>query len=77
MAKRQKEKIKDDKGEPLWTDIEHAPLPAGPSGAYLLFLNQSDAVMKYSKNPKLAKDFLHLAAQARELREVVQDPGRL
>jgi multiple sugar transport system substrate-binding protein len=58
VAKRQKEKIKDDKGEPLWTDIEHAPLPGGPSGAYLLFLNQSDAVMKYSKNPKLAKDFL-------------------
>ena len=58
VAKRQKDKIKDDKGEPLWTDIEHAPLPAGPAGSYMLFLNQSDAVMKYSKNPKLAKDFL-------------------
>src|SRR6185503_8587685 len=55
VAKRQKDKIKDDKGEPLWTDIDHAPLPAGPAGAYLLFLNQSDAIMKYSKNPKLAK----------------------
>ena len=58
VAKRQKEKIKDDKGEPMWTDIDHAPLPAGPAGAYLLFLNHSDAIMKYSKNPKLAKDFL-------------------
>jgi len=58
VAKRQKEKIKDDKGEPMYTDIGHAPLPAGPSGAYLLFLNQSDALMKYSKNQKLAKDFL-------------------
>jgi multiple sugar transport system substrate-binding protein len=58
VAKRQKEKIKDDKGEPMYTDIGHAPLPAGPSGAYLLFLNQSNALMKYSKNQKLAKDFL-------------------
>jgi multiple sugar transport system substrate-binding protein len=58
VAKRQKEKIKDDKGEPMYLDIGHAPLPAGPSGAYLLFLNQSNAVMKYGKNQKLAKDFL-------------------
>jgi multiple sugar transport system substrate-binding protein len=58
VAKRQKEKIKDDKGEPLWQDIDHAPLPAGPAGAYLLFLNQSHAIMKYSKNQKLAKDLL-------------------
>jgi len=58
VAKRQKDKIKDEKGEPMFQDIDHAPLPAGPAGAYLLFLNQSDAVMKYSKNQKLAKDFL-------------------
>jgi multiple sugar transport system substrate-binding protein len=58
VAKRQKEKIKDDKGEPLWQDIDHAPLPAGPAGAYLLFLNHAHAIMKYSKNQKLAKDFL-------------------
>jgi multiple sugar transport system substrate-binding protein len=58
VAKRQKDKIKDDKGEPLWQDIDHAPLPAGPAGSYLLFLNQSHALMKYSKNQKLAKDFL-------------------
>ncbi len=58
VAKRQKEKIKDEKGEPMFQDIGHAPLPAGPAGAYLLFLNQSHALMKYSKNQKLAKDFL-------------------
>src|SRR6266702_5771436 len=58
VAKRQKEKIKDDKGEPMFQDIDHAPLPAGPAGAYLRFLNQSHAIMKYSKNQKLAKDFL-------------------
>ncbi|HVC64203.1 MAG TPA: extracellular solute-binding protein [Candidatus Dormibacteraeota bacterium] len=58
VAKRQKDKIKDDKGEPMWTDIDHAPLPAGPAGAYLLFLNHGHAVMKHSKNPKLAKDLI-------------------
>jgi multiple sugar transport system substrate-binding protein len=58
VAKRQKDKIKDDKGEPMYRDIDHAPLPAGPSGGFLLFLNHSHAVMKYSKNQKLAKDFL-------------------
>jgi multiple sugar transport system substrate-binding protein len=58
VAKRQKDKIKDDKGEPMFQDIDHAPLPAGPAGGYLLFLNHSHAIMKYSKNPKLAKDFL-------------------
>ena len=58
VAKRQKEKIKDDKGEPMWTDIDHAPLPAGPAGAFLLFLNHGHAVMKHSKNPKLAKDLI-------------------
>ncbi len=58
VAKRQPDKIKDEKGEPMWHDIDHAPLPAGPAGAFLLFLNHSDAVMKYSKNQKLAKDFL-------------------
>jgi multiple sugar transport system substrate-binding protein len=58
VAKRQKDKIKDEKGEPMWQDIDHAPLPAGPAGPFLLFLNHSHAVMKYSKNQKLAKDFL-------------------
>jgi ABC-type glycerol-3-phosphate transport system substrate-binding protein len=43
---------------PMWTDIDHAPLPAGPAGAYLLFLNHQDAIMRYSKNQKLAKDLL-------------------
>ena len=58
VAKRQKDKIKDEKGEPMWQDIDHAPLPAGPAGGFLLFLNHSHAVMKYSKNQKLAKDLL-------------------
>ncbi len=59
MAKRQKDKIKDDKGEPMWNDIDHAGLlPAGPAGQFPLYLNHSHGIMKYSKNQKLAKDFL-------------------
>ena len=59
VAKRQAEKIKDDKGEPLWRDIEHsAPLPAGPTGQSALYGTFQHTIMKYSKNPKLAKDFL-------------------
>src|SRR5256714_8386675 len=60
VAKRQKDKIKDDKGEPLWPDIDHAPLPAGPPRRYLLFLDQAHAVMKHSKDPQLAEDLLIL-----------------
>jgi multiple sugar transport system substrate-binding protein len=59
VAKRQKDKIKDDKGEPLWQDIEHAALlPRGPGGQFALYGAYQHAVMKYSKNQKLAKDFL-------------------
>jgi len=58
VAKRQRDKIKDEKGEPMWQDIDHAPLPSGPAGRFHLYLPMSHAIMKYSKNPKLAKDFL-------------------
>jgi multiple sugar transport system substrate-binding protein len=58
VAKRQKDKIKDEKGEPMWQDIDHAPLPAGPAGRLHLYEPHSHAIMKYSKNQKLAKDLL-------------------
>ena len=58
VAKRQQEKIKDEKGEPMWQDIDHQNLPAGPAGAFTMYLPMSHAIMKYSKNAKLAKDFL-------------------
>jgi multiple sugar transport system substrate-binding protein len=59
VAKRQKEKIKDDKGEPLFQDIEHAALlPRGPAGQFALYVPFQHAIMKYSKNQKVAKDFL-------------------
>ena len=59
VAKRQKDKIKDDKGEPMFQDIDHAGLlPAGPAGQASLYLVHSHGIMKYGKNQKLAKDFL-------------------
>ena len=59
VAKRQKDKIKDDKGEPLFQDIDHAALlPKGPAAQTALYLPFQHSVMKYSANQKLAKDFL-------------------
>ena len=59
VAKRQKEKIKDDKGEPMYLDIDHALYPlAGAVGQFPLYFSNGHGLMKYSKNPKLAKDFL-------------------
>src|SRR5574341_1515980 len=58
VAKRQKDKIRDEKGNPMYLDIDHAVLPAGPAGEYQLYLSMSHGIMKYSKNQKLAKDFL-------------------
>jgi len=59
VAKRQKDKIRDEKGEPMWRDIDHAIYPLqGAAGAYPLYFSTGHGVMKYSKHPKLAKDFL-------------------
>jgi multiple sugar transport system substrate-binding protein len=58
VAKRQADKIKDEKGEPLWKDIQHGAHPRGPAGAAPYHVAFSHALMRYSKNQKLAKDFL-------------------
>jgi len=39
-------------------DIQHARLPSGPAGTWSYHTAFSHGVMKYTKNPKLAKDFL-------------------
>jgi multiple sugar transport system substrate-binding protein len=57
-AKRGQDKIKDDRGEPMVRDIQHARLPAGPAGSWSYHTAFAHGVMKYGKNPKLAKDFL-------------------
>jgi multiple sugar transport system substrate-binding protein len=57
-AKRNPDKIKDEKGQPLWRDILHAPLPAGPAGQFAYHIAFAHGIMKYSKEQKLAKEFL-------------------
>ena len=57
-AKRGQDKIKDDKGEPMVRDIQHARLPAGPAGSWSYHAAFAHGIMKYGKNQKLAKDFL-------------------
>jgi multiple sugar transport system substrate-binding protein len=57
-AKRQQDKIKDEKGEPMWRDVQHGPIPSGPQGPASYHVAFSHGLMKYSKNQKLAKDFL-------------------
>ncbi|MFI4999506.1 MAG: ABC transporter substrate-binding protein [Reyranellales bacterium] len=47
-----------EKGKPLYTDIQHAPLPKGPAGQFGFHLLQSNMLMKYSKNQDAAKEFL-------------------
>jgi multiple sugar transport system substrate-binding protein len=59
---RNKDKYKTDKGALMHTDIQHAPMPAGPAGRFHYHAGFHHAVMGYGKNQKLAKDlirFLH------------------
>ena len=60
VAKRSGQRILDERGQPLWQDIDHAPLPAGPAGAFAYHLPLGHGVLKYSKNQKTAKDLLRL-----------------
>jgi multiple sugar transport system substrate-binding protein len=57
-AKRGQDKIKDERGEPMVRDIQHARLPAGPAGTSSYHAAFAHGIMKYGKNQKLAKDFL-------------------
>ncbi len=77
VAKRQKEKIKDDKGEPIWQDIDHAPLPAGagrPLPAVPEPVARGDEVRQ---EPEARQGLAAVAPQAGELRQVVRHPGGL
>jgi multiple sugar transport system substrate-binding protein len=55
---RKPDQYQTEKGKPLHTDIQHAPLPKGPAGQYGFHLLQSNMLMKYSKNQDAAKEFL-------------------
>jgi len=61
------DKFKTEKGEPLHTDILHAPLPAGPKGAHGYHTAHNHMVMKYSKNTKGAIEFLRWAHKQENL----------
>ncbi len=58
-AKRNPDKVKNEKGEPMWTDISHLAIPDGPGGRTPPYaVAFSHGLMKYSKNQKAAKEFL-------------------
>ncbi|MBS0539426.1 MAG: extracellular solute-binding protein [Proteobacteria bacterium] len=57
-SSRKPDTYQTEKGTPLFKDVLHSPLPAGPAGQFGMHLMQSDMLMKYSKNQGAAKDFL-------------------
>ncbi len=57
-AKRKPEAYQSETGKPLKDDIRHAPLPRGPAGHVTTAGPFSNAVMRYSKNQKPAKEFI-------------------
>jgi multiple sugar transport system substrate-binding protein len=61
------DKFKTDKGQPLHTDILHAPLPAGPKGQHGYHTAHNHMVMRYSKNQKGAIEFLRWAHRPENL----------
>jgi multiple sugar transport system substrate-binding protein len=57
-AKRKPDQYKTDKGDQMWKHLDHFPLPGGPGGQFSYHVPFAHAVMKYSKNQPIAKDFL-------------------
>ncbi len=57
-AKRKPDSYQTEKGQPLWQDILHAPLPKGAAGQFGYHLPMSNMLMGYSKNQDAAKKFL-------------------
>ncbi len=57
-SKNKPDTYQTEKGTPLFKDILHSPLPAGPAGQFGMHLMQSDMLMKYSKNQDAGKEFL-------------------
>ncbi len=57
-AKKKPDNYQTDKGEPMYKDIQHAPLGKGAAGSFNLPGPFTDMVMGYSQTQKAAKDFL-------------------
>ena len=47
-----------DKFPDVYNDMNHAPMPKGPAGRFYQLPTYTSVVMKYSKNQKLAKEFI-------------------
>jgi multiple sugar transport system substrate-binding protein len=58
FARRNAEKIRDEQGRPLWTDIGHFPIPAGAQPTPGYHVTSAHAVMTYSRRQPAAKEFL-------------------
>ncbi len=57
-AKRKPDQYKTDKGDQMWKHLDHYPLPGGPKGQFSYHVPFAHAVMSYSKNQQLAREFL-------------------
>ena len=64
-----------DKFPDVYKDMNHAPMPKGPAGQFYQLPVYSSMVMKYSKNQKLAKEFIgwYMAKEQYEKWFVVMD----
>jgi len=47
-----------DKFPEIYNDMNHAPMPRGPAGRFYQLPTYTSCVMKYSKNIKLAKEYI-------------------
>lgn len=58
LAKQKPDTYLDEKGQPMYLDLAHAPLPKGPAGQFGYHLPMTNMLMAYSKNQNAAKEFL-------------------
>jgi len=75
-AKRQPDRVLDERGGPLYLDIGHAFYPlSGAAGQYPLYFSSGHGVMKYSSNRKLAGDFLRWLHRPENYRRWLEASG--
>lgn len=55
---RKADSYRTETGQPMKTDIQHAPLPAGPKGQFGFHTYTSHVMPSYSRNQKAAKDLM-------------------
>ena len=72
LAKSKPDTYLDEKGEPMFKDMAHSPLPKGRAGQFGYHLPMTNMLMGYSKNQKAAKEFLRWITSKDDLRQLVQ-----